>query len=305
MDTEESILGEAQASHVPTSDDTPAQVSASLCDKHVTPAADDIVGTCEFYYRPLQQEYVEKSGVASWEVLRAWATQWNPWDDLDVARRLIAMRDQLIIANSSNDNWSRHANFMVRHIGCGHQPPDYYVSYGYYYCSTYGTRLRPRLSAEGQDWLDTARWHLQSNIEDGLGDNMDGEEIVIVCRRYPNRTVDFPFPQYELEVNPDEFKTFAFKTHVPAYLDAGLADLPISDLVKIGGQPNIEEWLDRDTWEQAIESGVEVIRDKAGRAIDAAGQVVEQVAESARQAGATAGEAVERVLDSLTRHLRW
>jgi hypothetical protein len=294
MATGETILGEAQAIHVPTSDNTPARVNANLCDKYVTPAAPAILGTCEFYYRPLHEEYVKKSGISTWQAIKAWATSWNPWDDQDVNRRLLAKRDQLIIANSDNDNWSRHANFMVRHIGCGHQPPDYYVSYGYYYCSIYGAKLKPRLGPKGQDWLDNARYNLQKNMERGLKDNMAGKKITIVCRRYPNRTINMPVPQYELEVTPSTFKTFAFKTHVPAYLDAGLADLPISDLAKITGQPNIEEWQDRETWTQAIESGSQVTQDWGRNATHAIAGTVE-----------AASQAIDRALESLTRHLRF
>ena len=62
----------------------------------------------------------------------------------------------------------------------------------------------------------------------------------------------------QLEVNDALFKTFAFNTHVPAYLDGGLADLPERDLLLIGGQPNIEEWADKETWLQAIDSGLVV-----------------------------------------------
>jgi hypothetical protein len=76
------------------------------------------------------------------------------------------------------------------------------------------------------------------------------------------------WPQLELEVSSAKFKEFAFSTHVPAYLDAGLADLPISDLLEIGGQPNIEEWLDKDTWNQAIESGKEVAKHKVSQAVN-------------------------------------
>ncbi|HRL21979.1 MAG TPA: hypothetical protein PLP85_09465, partial [Alcaligenes sp.] len=177
MTTKEIILGQAQASYLPASDPTPARVSATLCDKRVTPAADSILGNCEFYYRPLHEEYVAKSGVSTREAFKAWSSEWNPWDDLVVARKLLLNRDQLIVANSSDDNWSRHANFMVRHIGCGHRPPDYYVSYGYYYCSNYGAKLNSRLSEGGQEWLRDARKNLQENMEDGLKGNMKGNSI--------------------------------------------------------------------------------------------------------------------------------
>ncbi|OWY38894.1 hypothetical protein CEK28_10210 [Xenophilus sp. AP218F] len=77
-------------------------------------------------------------------------------------------------------------------------------------------------------------------------------------------------------MNNASFRNFAFDTHVPAYLDAGLADLPVSDLVKIGGQPNIEEWTDGATWKQAIDSGVEVGKDWGGRAAQNSAALVER-----------------------------
>ena len=67
--------------------------------------------------------------------------------------------------------------------------------------------------------------------------------------------------QFQLELNNDTFKQFAFNTHVPAYLDAGLADLPVSDLMMIAEQPNINEWTDRATWGQAASSGAVVTKD--------------------------------------------
>ncbi len=276
-------IGKAQAIHQPSQSNSQTQVTASICDKMVPPAAQSILGRCEYYYRPLHNEYVEKTGVSSWEIIKNWAQMWNPFDDDDIHRRLILKRDKLIRPESSDDDWSRHASFMIRHIGCRHKPPDYYVSYGYYYCSTYGEKLNPRLSPQGQDWLRKARKSLQENLEDGLADNMRGDEIEFQSKSYPNRTSSMKVPRLELEVAPKTFKTFAFNTHVPAYLDAGLAELPISDLVKIGGQPNIEEWLDKDTWKQALESGNQVLGDKynEGR------------------------QAIEDAIESLMRHLRW
>ena len=69
-------------------------------------------------------------------------------------------------------------------------------------------------------------------------------------------------PQYGLELNSDTFMTFAFNTHPLAYLDAGLADLPFSDLWLIVSQPNLQEWCDGRTWNQAVQTSVKVMRDK-------------------------------------------
>lgn len=303
------VLGEANANYTSTTDTQRVPVDPHICNKQVPPAAQSILGRCEYYYRPLHDEYVEKSGVATWETLKAWATRWNPFDDAVVLRRLLNNRDRLIEPESTDSDWSRHANFMVRHIGCGHVPPEYYVSYGYYYCSTYGERLYPRLSEMGQSWLDDARLFLQENIEDGLRDNMRGNQVAVTCKRYPNRSVNMVVSQQELEIDNTTFKSFAFNTHVPAYLDAGLADLRLDDLARIGGQPNIEEWLDGETWQQAIDSGEEVFKEKGvggilQEAAEITGEVLTDKMNDAANVARGAGDAVERALRSLTHHLR-
>lgn len=267
MSKDQNVLAKYQSMHTPSTDKRPVRIDHKICDDHVPPAADEIIGNCEFYYRPLHEEYVKKSGVSTLQAITTWAKVWDPWGDVVVAEKLLKMRDKLIVAKSSDDNWSRHASFMMRHIGCGHKPPDYYISYGYYYCSNYGKKLMPKLTPAGQDWLRSGRRLLQVNMEYGLRDNMNGPLIYIPCKRYPNRSVAFNFEQRKLELNNAAFRKFAFDTHVPAYLDAGLADLPVSDLAGIGGQPNIEEWTDGATWKQAIDSGVEVGKDWGGRAV--------------------------------------
>lgn len=276
MAKDPNVLSTHDAIHTPSSDKRPVIIEHSICDDDVPPANDGIIGQCEYYYRPLHEEYVDKSGATTLDVLSAWASRWNPWDDLDVAKKLLRNRDKLIQARSSDANWSRHASFMMRHIGCGHKPPDYYVSYGYYYCSTYGKKLMPRLSPAGKNWLENGRRLLQVNMDDGLKQNMARSTIIIPCRRYPNRSVTLNVLKKQLELNNTTFKQFAFDTHVPAYLDAGLADLPVSDLAKIGGQPNIEEWTDTATWKQAVDSGVEVGKDWGGQAVQSGRELADK-----------------------------
>lgn len=175
------VLGEGSAMLTPSDYKVRPTVQIGRCIKEVPPAADSILGTCPYYYRPLHGAYletVEKVSMSSiWETVKAFATSWDPWTDKEVARRLLHRREKLIAPESTESDWSRHGNFMMRHIGCQHKPPSYYVSYGYYYCATYGTQLYPRLSANGQAWLRAARWHLQANMEDGLGQNMRGNTI--------------------------------------------------------------------------------------------------------------------------------
>ncbi|OLL27374.1 hypothetical protein BTH42_33285 [Burkholderia sp. SRS-W-2-2016] len=236
-----------------------ARVERTACDVHVPPAADSIIGQCEYYYRPLQCQYtetVEKVTASSvWSTVKAFATSWDPWTDRDVSARLLRQRQTLIEPECTSSDWSRHSNFMMRHIGCGHKPPVYYVSYGYFYCSNYGAKLKPTLSPAGKEWLDNARFFLQWYMERGLEQNMLGDKIEIASKRPGNGSVKLPVPQYRLELDNKQFKDFAFKTHPLAYLDGGLADLQFPDLKEIMGGPALEEWADWDTYQQVVESG--------------------------------------------------
>jgi len=260
---DEKVVGTATSYMTPTDYTQRALVERNVCDKMVPPAAASIVGTCPYYYRPLHGEYwetVEKVSVSSaWEAVKTWAKFWDPYKDHVTFATLLHRREKLIEAESTDSDWSRHGNFMMRHVGCEHKPPSYYVSYGYYYCSTYGAKLKPRLSEEGKVWLDNARWYLQRNLESGLKQNMAGDTIKITSEKPGNGDVTMSVPKYELELDDDTFKTFAFKTHPLAYLDGGLAELPIWDLARIAMEPNIQEWADKRTFEQAFDTAKAVI----------------------------------------------
>jgi hypothetical protein len=205
---------------------------------------------------------------SAWETVKVFATSFDPWTDKEVAARLLHRREKLLPPDCTDSDWSRHSNFMMRHIGCGHKPPSYYLSYGYYYCSNYGAKLKPRLSDAGKDWLDNARWWLQKNMERGLQQNMQGNVIKESSAKPGNGRFAMAVQQYRLELDNETFKTFAFKTHPLAYLDGGLGTLPISDLMKISAQPNIQEWGDSRTWGQALDSGEVVIKAWVDQALD-------------------------------------
>jgi hypothetical protein len=253
-----------------------AKADRVVCDLHVPPAADSIVGTCEYYYRPLHCEFREKvEKLPSFNEIVEWAKSFDPWPDWDTTKRLLGKRDRLIPPRCTDSDWSRHGNFMMRHIGCGHKPPSYYLSYGYYYCSNYGAYLKPALSDAGKGWLATARKKLQENMEDGLHLNMIQDGIQMASKTKGNGSFSMPkVKRYQLELEEKTFKDFAFNTHPLAYLDAGLAALPVPDLRKIAGQPSIQEWGDRGTWSQAIDSGTVVLAKKGGDIADATSDAV-------------------------------
>ncbi|CAB3771602.1 hypothetical protein LMG29542_06656 [Paraburkholderia humisilvae] len=235
-----------------------AQADRTVCDLHVPPAADSIIGHCEYYYRPLgcaYSETVDKVSTSSaWQTVKAFATSWDPWTDEELVHRLLYRREQLIPPNCTDSDWSRHSNFMMRHVGCGHRPPSYYISYGYYYCSHYGAELFPKLSLAGQAWLRSARWWLQKNMEKGLAQNMQGQQISMSGHLPDSARFSMGVPQYQLELDEQMFKDFAFNTHPLAYLDGGIARLPPTDLARIMMQPRMQEWGSRDTAEQVAQT---------------------------------------------------
>jgi hypothetical protein len=230
----------------------------------------------------LQCEYTETvekvTAGSAWATVKAFATSWDPWTNKEVSARLLHQRQTLIQPDCTASDWSRHSNFMMRHIGCGHIPPSYYVSYGYFYCSNYGAKLFPTLSPAGQAWLVLARRYLQLDIEDGLAQNMRKNIIQMSSAKPGNGSFKMTVPQYKLELDSDTFKSFAFKTHPLAYLDGGLAGLQLPDMMKIMGGPALEEWGDWRTYEQVWDSGKAVGGNTIGDAWDAAkGDVADPV----------------------------
>jgi RHS repeat-associated protein len=92
--------------------------------------------------------------------------------------------------------------------------PDYYLDYGDKYVHIFSDELYPKLSPEGQIWLEDALENLQNAIEAKLKTNPS------------------------IELNNSAFTKFAFDSHVAAYENAGLFDLPIKDLTLIATTPD-------------------------------------------------------------------
>ena len=101
--------------------------------------------------------------------------------------------------------------------------PDYYLDYGDRYVRRFSEETRPLLSPAGQRWLDRVRGELQEAMEEVRASDPLGFAL--------------------LELEPDRFADFAFETHPQAYLEAGLAELPLRDLVLIGSTPDAQDIL--------------------------------------------------------------
>jgi hypothetical protein len=211
QENKEVILATAKAMLAPKGFKQVVTVCITICNKQVTPAPEGIYGLCNYYYEPLHDEQVScvrehkpdfadpiesgvgKSGVSLGDYLGAQAklasesyegAPYQFFSAEDYQRRIqaeaqetikqsITRRDQLI-RPASDVGWSRYGNFHARHIGCGHTPPDYYINYGYYYCSRYTKYLLPRLSTKGKEWLAESRRLLQVYLDDAIQQKYGG-----------------------------------------------------------------------------------------------------------------------------------
>lgn len=112
---------------------------------------------------------------------------------------------------------------FIKRADPGETPPDYYMNYGDLYAKRFSLELRPKLSADGQGWVDRTLRLLQVYMED---------------RRDAN-----PFEFAELERDPERFKQFAYETHSSAYVNAGVCDLSVIDQWQIVNTPNLKDIL--------------------------------------------------------------
>lgn len=241
------------------------------CNKLVNIASPRIYGHCSYYYVPYNGDpikkgtaldYVDKNGVnfrylyTHAPFLNIVKTSQSNWDfACEIVYKYIKNREALLALDTGNPNWSRYADFMKRHTSsCGHLPPTYYRAYGYYYCSRFGAYLLPSMkTATGREWLKNARKYLQLYMDSGLNQNNKGTEIFLSSKLNQKANQKMSFKQQTVELDDKTFKTFAFNSHVPAYIDGGIQNVPLKDLLKIICEPNIQEWMDIETMQQAIQ----------------------------------------------------
>ncbi len=150
----------------------------------------------------------------------------------------------------------RAEDFKLRNPG--KEPPDYYMDYGDKYIKRFTNELRPTMSGDGQQWMDQARANLQTAMED-------------------RRKAD-PAAFAELERDPDKFREFAYGTHAKSYLDAGLSDLPFTDMAKIMNTPDKKDlFFNTDGLSQINTIGQGVINNWMRGAAEAVGPSFEGV----------------------------
>lgn len=152
---------------------------------------------------------------------------------------------------------ARHDDYLARHTTP--PPPDYYLGYGDKYVLRFTRELRPKLSPEGQAWLDRTFVGLQRMLEERLRSD--------------------PVDYDRLEQNSAELKKFAYDTHPSVYLEAGLSELPPEDLARIATTPDLGDLATADGVRQILATGLHLlpewgeraasdVADGAGRALD-------------------------------------
>mgnify|MGYP003477993674 CR=1 FL=1 len=111
-------------------------------------------------------------------------------------------------------------------------PPAYYEEYGDK-CLHQFRQTEPDLTARGRVWLQATLVSLQAQMED-LRESA-------------------PAAFAELEHDSEAFSDAAFEMHSNAYIESGIAELPVSDLWKIARTPDVSDLLTADGVKEIVE----------------------------------------------------
>lgn len=155
----------------------------------------------------------------------------------------------------------RQSDFLRRHPTPPPSPPSYYLEYGDKYVRRFSALGGNDLSPEGLAWRDAALRNLQKAVE----------------KKRLEGGCDFN----ALEEDEGAFQSFAYDTHVNAYLDAGLLRLPLQDLTSIGLTPDVKDLLSSDGLRQVAEVLKRTAPSDVGNVL---GSTVESAKESAVKA---------------------
>lgn len=196
----------------------------------------------------------------------------------------------------------RHDNFIQRHQydskSNPDNPPDYYMNYGFKYCSRFKRETYDKLSSGGKKWLNRTLKLLQNFMEQGV---VKKNWIAKINTKFNEKLGGDPSKFYTgIECRNGDFRAFAFATHPDAYDPTAMQTLPCSDLILIANTPDLKEWLSWDTWQQAgyVAENMEISDVALGCAKEAAGSVADALDAMAEKA--------EEVFRDLASHFsRW
>lgn len=119
----------------------------------------------------------------------------------------------------------RRQDYIARH-GIASQPPDYYLAYGNKYCRRFRLDARRQFSPLGQAWIDRTCDLLQQMLE--------------------RKRADEPRTFARLEEDPAAFRSYAYSGHAAAYIQGGIAALPLRDLGLILCLVDVKDLVTRD-----------------------------------------------------------
>ena len=150
----------------------------------------------------------------------------------------------------------RELDFKERHVGTNKKPPTYYLGYGYKYVKRFSEETYYILSPKGKKWLERTRKRLQIAIEKQLKFNPMIEE------------------------SEEEFKKFAFDSHIDAYEQPddeqnGVLGLGILDKIKILLTPDAKDLFSDDGRRQAARIALDQAKYYARHPLFAAQQLKE------------------------------
>ena len=102
----------------------------------------------------------------------------------------------------------------------------------------------------------------------------------------------------ELERDPEKLREWAFDSHSDAYLDAGFAERPADDIVKIATTPRFEDFFSNDALKEAGEVGVQALVDNPSLAAEIPPAALRRVGELAKDGAINlAGNVVDGISD--------
>ena len=200
--------------------------AAARAARSETPTTDDNKNERELDRTPAAREKSETSSA----MLRGLTSNFQLEDDPELPAE---------VETGTLDYYEQRAqDYERRHPG--EEAPAYYREFGDEYARRF-TELKEDLSPEGQEWVDRTLLGLQERLE--------------TLRR------EDPEAFARLEEDPEALREFAFETHSDAYLEAGLADLPPRDLIKIAFTPDVQDSLNPEGLKEIQEVAFEVLRE--------------------------------------------
>jgi len=113
----------------------------------------------------------------------------------------------------------RHDDFVRRNPGM--TPPSYYLDYGDKYAERFSKLGEGELTPKGLEWRD--------------------KTLVLLQEKMEALRVEDPEAFAQLERDDAAFTKFAYETHPSAYVEGGLYDLPVQDLLAIAKTPDLKD----------------------------------------------------------------